>query len=56
MREWRDPQGRFNGSLVVDQKTNSIFVIGGFDSHKNDSLEFISCFIRCKWDNEGDRL
>lgn len=31
MREWRDPLGRFNGSLVVDQKSSSIFVIGGYD-------------------------
>jgi len=31
MREWRDPLGRFNGSLVVDQRSSSIFVIGGYD-------------------------
>jgi hypothetical protein len=53
MREWRDPQGRFNGSLVVDQKSGSVFAIGGYDHTKNDSLEFISCFIKCRWEREG---
>lgn len=53
MREWRDQQGRFNGSLVVDQKSNSFFVIGGYDHTKNDSLDFISCFIKCRWEQDG---
>ncbi len=53
MREWRDPQGRFNGSLVVDQKSNSIFVIGGYDHTRNDSLDFISCFLKCRWEQDS---
>jgi hypothetical protein len=54
MKDWKDPQGRFNGSMVVDQKTSSVFVIGGFDPHKNDSLEYISCFLKCRWEKEGE--
>lgn len=57
MREWRDPQGRFSGSLVVDQKSGSVFVIGGYDHFRNDSLDFISCFIKCRWERDSsDRL
>jgi hypothetical protein len=53
MKEWRDPQCRFNASLVIDQKSSSVFVIGGYDHIKNDSLEYISCFIKCRWERDG---
>lgn len=49
MKDWKDPQGRYHGSLVVDQKSCSVFVIGGYDIHKNDSLDYITCFLKCRW-------
>lgn len=54
MQDWKDPQGRHYGSLVVDQKSASIFVIGGYDIHKNDSLDYISCFLKCRWIKESN--
>lgn len=49
MREWKDPLGRFNGNLIVDQNHSFIFGIGGFDFYHNDSLPYISCFLNCRW-------
>ena len=50
MQAWKDPQSRLYASLVVDQNINSIFVIGGLDKTKNDSLDYISCFTKCRWE------
>ena len=55
MEAWKDPQSRLYASLVVDQNINSIFVIGGIDKFKNDSLEYISCFTKCRWE-KTDKL
>lgn len=54
MKDWKDPLGRYHGSLVVDQKSSTVFAIGGYDIHKNDSLEYISCFLKCRWVKESN--
>lgn len=56
MKDWKDPQGRYHGSLVVDQKSCSVFVIGGYDIHKNDSLDYITCFLKCRWQKDANEL
>lgn len=49
--EWRDALGRYGGKLVVDQESNNVYCIGGFDRDNNDSLDYISCFLNCRWEN-----
>ena len=54
MKDWKDSQARFHGSMIIDQKSCSIFMIGGYDYEKNDSLDYISCFIKCRWEKESN--
>lgn len=54
MKEWKDSQARYHGSLIIDQKSFSIFMIGGYDYEKNDSLDYISCFLKCRWEKESN--
>lgn len=43
-KDWKDEVARYGCSLIVDQGTQSVYVIGGFDSENNKIPDYLLKF------------